>query len=102
MPQAKVAAQNGGHNREDLMNRRTVVSALALGVALTGWAGFAGAADVKTVRIAYSVDVLDDTQNAVLKGVQARVDEINATSKDVHVELDVYDAQSSVDKQISD
>jgi ABC-type sugar transport system substrate-binding protein len=84
------------------MNRRSFVGALALGVALSGYVTFAWAQDVRTIRLAYSVDVLDDTQNAVLKTVQARVDEINASRKDIKVELDVYDAQSSVDKQISD
>lgn len=80
---------------------RSWASALALTVGCAG-ATAALAQDAQAIRIAYSVDVLDDTQNAVLQAVQARVDAINAERDDIEVTLDVYDAQSSVDKQISD
>ncbi|RYG86882.1 MAG: sugar ABC transporter substrate-binding protein [Alphaproteobacteria bacterium] len=80
---------------------KTMLRTLALGVAMMSL-GHAVAQDVRTIKIAYSVDVLDDTQNAVLQAVQARVASINEERKDIKVELDVYDAQTSVDKQISD
>lgn len=60
------------------------------------------AGEKKAISIAFSVDVLDDTQNAVLGFMKDRVASINAERKDVTVTLDVYDAQSSVDKQLSD
>lgn len=58
--------------------------------------------DVRVIRIAYSVDVLDDTQNAAFGYMQDRVEEINAERDDVEVDLEIYDAQGSVDKQLSD
>ncbi|MCX5577675.1 sugar ABC transporter substrate-binding protein [Kaistia terrae] len=64
--------------------------------------GLAHAEDVRTIKIAFSVDVLDDTQNAATQAMHKRVDELNASRKDVKIEFDVYDAQGSVDKQISD
>lgn len=87
-------------------------AAVALGVAglivaLAGCGGASGSAagsdaGKKVVKIAYSVDVLDDTQNTALGFMNDRVKQINTTRKDVQVELEVYDAQGSVDKQISD
>ncbi|WP_107341416.1 sugar ABC transporter substrate-binding protein [Agrobacterium pusense] len=82
------------------MNMKATLSALAIGV--VALSATANAQDAKTVKIAYSVDVLDDTQNAVLQAMKKRVDELNSTRKDVKIDLEVYDAQSSVDKQISD
>ncbi len=76
---------------------------LCAAVALASIATFgAQAQEAKTISIAYSVDVLDETQNQALDAMKSRVEEINASRKDVKVTLDVYDAQSSVDKQISD
>jgi ABC-type sugar transport system substrate-binding protein len=56
----------------------------------------------RTIKIAYSVDVLDQTQNVGLDAMKARVEEINKSGKGIIVQLDVYDAQSSVNKQLSD
>jgi ABC-type sugar transport system substrate-binding protein len=78
------------------------LSALAMTAVLSGCGTDGGADGAKVINIAYSVDVLDDTQNTVLNFVQERVDQINAERDDIEVKLDVYDAQSSVDKQISD
>ena len=81
---------------------KTLACLILAGAGAMALTSMSADAQTRTIRIAYSVDVLDDTQNAVLKTFKARVDEINATKKDLKVELDVYDAQSSVDKQISD
>lgn len=59
-------------------------------------------AEVRRIRIARSFDVLDDTQNVALGYEKQRVEEINASRDDIQIEFDVYDAQSSVDKQLSD
>ena len=62
----------------------------------------AWAQEPKQIKIAYSVDVLDETQNVALTAMQKRVDEINTERDDIEVVFDVYDAQSNVDKQLSD
>jgi len=54
---------------------KATLSALAIGV--VALSATANAQDAKTVKIAYSVDVLDDTQNAVLQAMKKRVDELN-------------------------
>lgn len=53
------------------MNMKATLSALAIGV--VALSATANAQDAKTVKIAYSVDVLDDTQNAVLQAMKKRV-----------------------------
>jgi ABC-type sugar transport system substrate-binding protein len=62
--------------------------------------GSGGSASSAPIKIAYSVDVLDDTQNAFLAAMKARITELK--SQGVTVDLQTYDAQSSVDKQLSD
>lgn len=59
-------------------------------------------AERPTVRIAYSVDQLDAGQSLVLQNIQARVDEINASDSGPKIEMDVYDAQASVQRQLND
>lgn len=68
------------------MNMKATLSALAIGV--VALSATANAQDAKTVKIAYSVDVLDDTQNAVLQAMKKRVDELNSTRKDVKIDLE--------------
>jgi ribose transport system substrate-binding protein len=93
--------------------RRSVmvtVGTLALTVGLIGSIGGAALAqespaassNTQQIRIAYSVDTVDVTQQIALDAAQARVDEINAERDDIEVTLQVYNAQTSVDKQISD
>lgn len=50
------------------MNMKATLSALAIGV--VALSATANAQDAKTVKIAYSVDVLDDTQNAESGGAK--------------------------------
>lgn len=80
---------------------RSASAAVALAVVVVAM-GTPASAQTRQIRIAYSVDVLDETQNVALKAMQKRVEEINAERDDVEVIFDVYDAQSSVDKQLSD
>ena len=79
-------------------------SSLALALGLIGGTALAQEEDQdkQPIRIAYSVDTVDVTQQIALDAAQARVDELNATRDDIQVELQVYNAQASVDKQISD
>jgi ABC-type sugar transport system substrate-binding protein len=85
--------------------RRSFVAGLgAIAIALPLAGAFSGAygQTAKTIKIAFSVDVLDQTQNVALDAMKARVDEINKSGKGITVLLDVYDAQSSANKQLSD
>lgn len=56
----------------------------------------------KTIRIAWSDDTQDATRAKVLELMRQRCEEINAERDDIEVVLDYYDANKSVDKQISD
>lgn len=57
---------------------------------------------VKTVKIAWVDDTLDQTRAVMLKAVQGRVAAINSQRNEIKVELTYYDAQKNVDKQLSD
>ncbi|MGX9885532.1 sugar ABC transporter substrate-binding protein [Streptomyces sp. NPDC002276] len=99
------------------MNTRTlrgvgVFAALAVAggglAACSGSSANAGSNSGSSIDIAYSVDVLDSTQNAFLEAMKAEVAAINTGSSavkvkaGVKVKLTTTDAQSSVDKQLSD
>lgn len=56
----------------------------------------------KVIKIAWSDDTMDQTRAVMLDAVKARVEEINAERDDIELELTYYDAQKSVDKQLSD
>lgn len=56
----------------------------------------------KTIRIAWSDDTQDSTRAKVLELMRQRCEEINAERDDIEVVLDYYDANKTVDKQISD
>lgn len=61
------------------------------------------AADGKReIKIAYSIDTIDETQQIAVDMAEKRVKELNEERDDIHLELTVYDAQNSVDKQITD
>lgn len=55
----------------------------------------------QTISIAWCDDTLDATRSKVLEALEARVEEVNAERDDIQVELTYYDAQASVDQQIS-
>jgi ABC-type sugar transport system substrate-binding protein len=57
---------------------------------------------VKTIKIAWIDDTLDQTRAVMLQAAQDRVTAINAARRDIKVELTYYDAQKNVDKQLSD
>lgn len=56
----------------------------------------------KTIRIAWSDDTQDSTRAKMLELMRQRCEEINAERDDIEVVLDYYDANKTVDKQISD
>jgi ABC-type sugar transport system substrate-binding protein len=89
---------------EEVMKWLNGAQRALIGIGLAGvlFTSVAHGQDARTVRMAYSVDVLDDTQNAALQVMLKRLKELNATRKDLRIQFDVYDAQSSVDKQLSD
>ena len=87
------------------MTARTlwIASAAIAGATMLAATGLAAAKDApKHISIAYSVDVLDETQNVALQYMLDRVKQINAERDDIEVTFETYDAQSSVDKQLSD
>jgi len=57
---------------------------------------------VKTIKIVWIDDTLDQTRAVMLKSVEDRVAAINSSRNDVRLELTYYDAQKNVDKQLSD
>jgi ABC-type sugar transport system substrate-binding protein len=79
----------------------TASAALAVGLASLSLGGPAFA-DKRTINIAWTVDVLDQTQNAIYTAMKAHVDAINKSRDDINVTLTAYDAQGNVAKQISD
>lgn len=88
-----------------MINRRHLLStgaSLALGLAALSLSTASFAQEKRVINIAQSVDVLDQTQNAILTAMKAHVDAINAARSDVTVNLTSYDAQGNVAKQISD
>lgn len=86
------------------VSRRTAILGVgALALPLAGIVSRSHAQSTpRTIKIAFSIDVLDQTQNVGLAAMKARVDEISKSGRGIAVELDVYDAQSSVNKQLSD
>lgn len=80
------------------------VSVIALSACSGGDPGASPSAGGKqAVDIAYSITVLDQAENVVLEAAQARIAEINnEPASKVQVNLQVYVAQNSVDKQLSD
>lgn len=59
-------------------------------------------AEKKTVRIAWCDDTQDSTRAKMQDYMRERIEEIEAERGDIEIILDYYDAQKSVDKQISD
>lgn len=55
----------------------------------------------QTINIAWCDDTLDATRSLMLEACKKRVEEINAERDDIEVVLNYYDAQASVDQQIS-
>lgn len=55
----------------------------------------------KQINIAWCDDTLDATRSLMLEACEDRVDEINKERDDIEVVLTYYDAQASVDQQIS-
>ncbi len=68
----------------------------------TGEAEEEGAGEKKTVRIAWCDDTQDATRAKMLDYMNERIEEIEAERNDIEIILDYYDANKSVDKQISD
>jgi ABC-type sugar transport system substrate-binding protein len=56
----------------------------------------------KVIKIAWTDDTMDQTRAVMLDAAKARVKEINEERSDIELQLTYYDAQASVDKQISD
>lgn len=86
------------------MTSKKGLAAMASAVTLTiglAVSGPVAAQDVKEIRIANTIDVLDESQNYMLGTMLRRIEEINAEGK-YKITMDVYDAQSNVDKQLSD
>lgn len=92
-----------------------IILALALILSLAACAGNSspttqsGAKDTtnkdagkKTIRIAWCDDTQDSTRAKVLQLLNERIAEINGERADIEVTLDYYDANKTVDKQISD
>jgi ABC-type sugar transport system substrate-binding protein len=61
-----------------------------------------GGDGIRTMRIAWVDDTLDQTRAVMLQAAQDRVAAINASRSDIRLELIYYDAQKNVDKQLSD
>jgi ABC-type sugar transport system substrate-binding protein len=60
------------------------------------------AAKVINLKFAWVVDNVDISQQNFYDTATKYCDFLNATRKDIHVELQLFDGQASVDKQISD
>lgn len=61
-----------------------------------------GEAEVRVIKIAWCDDTMDQTRAVMLDAAKERLEQINAEREDIKLELTYYDAQASVDKQISD
>lgn len=55
----------------------------------------------RVINIAWCDDTLDATRSKMIEACEARIKEINAERDDIEVKLTYYDAQASVDQQIS-
>lgn len=55
----------------------------------------------RVINIAWCDDTLDATRSKMIDACKARIEEINAERDDIEVNLTYYDAQASVDQQIS-
>jgi len=95
-------------NRIFVPARRVGAVSMAL-VALTLLAGCSGSGSdsdaangVKTINIAYSVDTIDTNQNKASEGMKEAVAKFNESSETTKVVLTQYDAQGSLNKQLSD
>jgi inositol transport system substrate-binding protein len=75
---------------------------LVLTLAACNRTGNGGTDGVKTIKIAWVDDTLDQTRAVMLKAVQDRVAVLNTQRSDIKIELTYYDAQKNVDKQLSD
>lgn len=91
--------------------RRLTLGAVALAstIALVGCSGQPQASEssssgdgVRVIRIANSIDNIDESQQLILDATKKRAEEIMAERPDIRIELDSYDARASVDKQLSD
>lgn len=95
-------------NRIFVPVRRGAVVSMALVAAtlLAGCSGSGSGSDaangVKTINIAYSVDTIDSTQNVASEGMKEAVAKFNESSDTTEVVLTQYDAQGSLNKQLSD
>ena len=95
-------------NRIFVPARRVAVVSTALVAAslLAGCAGSGSGTDaadgVKTINIAYSVDTIDTNQAKASEGMQEAVAAFNESSDTTEVVLTQYDAQGSLNKQLSD
>ena len=58
--------------------------------------------DVQNILIGYSISAMSENMQRSVDGIQARIDEINASDSGIHVEMVYTDAQNNVDKQFAD
>ena len=79
-----------------------LVAATLLGGCAGSGSGSDTANGVKTINIAYSVDTIDSTQNVASEGMKEAVAKFNESSETTEVVLTQYDAQGSLNKQLSD
>ena len=75
---------------------------LVLTMAACNRSSTSSASGVRTIKITWADDTLDQTRAVMLKAVEDRVAAINTQRNDIRIELTYYDAQKNVDKQLSD
>jgi len=80
---------------------KKMIAMLLIGVMSLSICGCGKGEEKKTINIAWCDDTRDATRSQVLEACEARVNEINAERDDIEVVLTYYDAQASVDNQIS-
>lgn len=80
--------------------KRLLAMVLA-GVMTVGMGTTCYASEKKTIDIAWCDDTRDSTRSLMLEACEKRIEEINAEREDVELVLTYYDAQASVDTQIS-
>lgn len=60
-----------------------------------------GSSEKRIIKVAWCDDTQDATRAKMLEACERRVEEINAERDDIELQLTYYDAQKSVDQQIS-
>lgn len=80
---------------------KRLLAMLVTGVMLAGMATTVYAEEPQQISIAWCDDTLDSTRSKMLDACKARVEAINEERDDIEVTLEYYDAQKSVDQQIS-